>query len=321
MFTIKITLMKNIHSKIILSLLAVAVTAVSSCYKKIDIPNTNTVSISMGTGTNYINSDITVNPKDSIIFSYTVTSANDMKYVGIQKNAVDNSTFIAGTKDTLTAANKNSYTVTKRLAADSANGVYKFRVVALDALGIYLGSKEFVVTVNADYIYYTVRVLQVPDTTAKVNNCYLAAYTGNVYSYTTGAANSAAIDMGFYFDTTGVGTAVTTDDVKFSVYALNAAQPQLSYYDISSWATKNATIMKKATTPTFASLTSGGSLRSAAVTNLASGATGKATLLAAGNLVFFKTAAGKAGCLQVNYVNGTDGSKSSYMNVDVKIEK
>lgn len=312
--------MKNIHSKIILSLLAVALIAVSSCYKKIDIPNTNTVAVSMGTGTNFITGDITVNPKDSIIFSYTITSDKDMKYVGIQKNATDNSTFIAGTKDTLTAANKNSYTVTKRLAADSANGVYKFRVVALDALGIYLGSKEFVVTVNADYIYYTVRVLQVPDTTAKVNTCYLAATTGNVYSYSTGSANSAAIDMGFYFDTTGVGTTVTTDDVKFSVYALSSAQPQLSYYDISSW-TKNATIMKKATTPTFASLTSGGALRSSAVTNLTSGATNKATLLAAGNLVFFKTAAGKAGCMQINYVNGTDGSKASFMNVDVKIEK
>ena len=83
--------------------------------------------------------------------------------------------------------------------------------------------------------------------------------------------------------------------------------------------------MKKATAPTFASLLSAAGLRSAAVTNLTSGATNKVTTLsttvAGNNLVFFKTVGGKAGVLQVNYINGTDASKTSFMNVDVKIEK
>lgn len=144
----------------------------------------------------------------------------------------------------------------------------------------------------------------------------MAATTGNLYSYTNGAANSAAIDIGFYYDTATAN--------KFSVYALSAAQPQLSYYDITTW-TKNATIMKKAAAPTFASLLSAGGLRAAAVTNLTTGATNKvvglSTTTAGNNLIFFKTAAGKAGCMQINYINGTDGSKATFMNVDVKIEK
>jgi hypothetical protein len=305
--------MKNNDSKILLTLLAVFALAISSCYKKIDIPNTNTVEVALASGANYVTTDMTVKPKDSIIFSYTITSNTDMKYVGIQKNATDNSTFVANTKDTLSAANKNNYTATKRLAADSASGTYKFRVVALDVAGLYLGSREVIITVTPDFNYYTVRVLQVPDTTAKTNNCYMAASTGMVYSYTSsGAANSASIDFGFYYDTTTAN--------KFSVYALSAPQVQLSYYDISTW-TKNATIMKKATTPTFTSITSGGALRTAAITNLSSGTTNKITALAAGNLVFFKTVAGKTGCIQVNYINGTDASKTSYMNLDVKIEK
>ncbi len=304
--------MKNNFFKIYINLFIAFGLLLSSCIKKIEIPNTNQATVTLNSGPNFVTTDISVNPKDSITFSYTVTSEREMKYVGIQKNAVDNSTFIVGGKDTLTSANKNSYSSVKKLAADSASGVYKFRIVALDVAGLYIGSKEVIVTVNSDYNYYTVRVLQQPDTTAKTNNCYLASSTGNVYSYTSGASKSGDIDMGFYYDTTVAN--------KFTVYALSLPQVQLSYNDITSW-TKNATIMKKATTPTFASLLSAGGLRSAAVTNLSSGATNKVTLLASGNLVFFKTASGKSGCLQINYINGTNEAKTSYANVDVKIEK
>jgi hypothetical protein len=291
----------------------------NSCQKKVDPVDGNNANVTLVSGgTNYVTGDVTVNPKDSLLFSFTISSNTDMKYVSIQKNPVNQTAFLV--RDTLTSANKNSYTAVKRFAADSANGNYLYRIVAHNAAGVYIGHKDIVVSVKADFNFYTYRFLQVPDTTDKKNTCYLAAGTGTVYSYTSGAANSAAIDMGFYFDTTGVGTASTTDDLKFSVYSLSAAQPQLSYYDISSW-TKNATIMKKVSSPAFNTLLSGGSLRSAGVTNLSSGTTTKITQLVSGNLVYFRTAAGKNGCMQVNFVNGNDASKASYINVDVKIEK
>jgi hypothetical protein len=295
--------------------IALAVVLLNACTKKVDPVDGSNADVSLvNSGTGFITGDVTVNPKDSIFFNFTITSVKTMKYVSIQKNPVNQTAFIV--RDTLTAANSHSYTITKRLRADSANGPYIYRIVAHDTAGVYIGHKDIIITVNPDFYYYTVRVLQVPDTTAKINTCYLAAYTGNVYSYTTGAAKSADIDFGFYYD-----TAVAN---KFSVYALSAAQPQLSYYDISSW-TKNATIMKKAAAPTFASLLSAGGLRSAAITNLTSGAaskvTGLSTTTAGNNQVFFKTAAGKAGCMQINYINGTNGAKETFMNVDIKIEK
>ena len=255
---------------------------------------------------------------DSIVFNYTVSSNTDMGFVSIQKNPVNQTAFVL--RDTMTAATKNSYSAIKRLRADSANGNYIYHIVAHTAKGVYIGHKAITVTVKADYDYFTVRVLQVPDTTAKTNTCYMAASKGIVYSYTTGAAKSADIDFGLYYDTTFRASASTTDDLRFSVYSLSAAQPQLSYYDISSW-TKNVTIMKKATSPAFTALTSGGALRSAGVTNLSSGTATKITQLVAGNMVYFKTAAGKVGCMLVNFVNGADESKGSYINVDVKIER
>lgn len=297
----------------------IAMFLLNACEKKtVPVDINNATIVFNNSGGKYVTENVTVNPKDSLFFSFTVTSAKDMKYVSIQKNPVNQTAFLV--RDTLNAANKNSYTVTKKFAADSTNGDFLYRIVAHDSAGVYIGSKDITVTVKADFNYFTFRVLQVPDTTAKTNTCYMAAITGTVYNYTTAAANSAQIDFGLYYDTTGTSTTSTTDDVKFSVYALSAPQAQLSYYDISTW-TKNATIMKKAAAPAFNTLQSAAALKAAGVTNLASGTSGKITALVSGNLVFFKTVTGKVGCMQVNYTEGSSPAKESFISVDVKIEK
>jgi hypothetical protein len=300
---------KYVSAAIIIAIL------LNACQKKVDTVDGNYATVTLdNAGAKFVTDNITVNAKDSIFFSFNITSSKDMKYVSIQKNPINQTAFLV--RDTLSSANKNSYSAIKKFAADSVNGDWLYRIVAHDFAGNYIGHKDILVTVAPDFFYYTLRVLQVPDTIAKNNNCYMAAYTGTVFSYNTGAANSTAIDFGFYYDTTTAN--------KFSLYALNAPQVQLSYYDITSWI-KNATIMKKATTPTFASLLSAGGLRSAAVTNLTSGASNKvvalSTTVAGNNLVFFKTVAGKAGCMQINFINGASGSNGSYANIDVKIEK
>jgi hypothetical protein len=297
----------------------IAVVLFSACIKKVDPVDGNNANVTLvNAGTNYVTADITVNPKDSIFFSFTITSNTDMGFVGIQKNPVNQTAFLV--RDTLNSSNKNSYTAVKKFRADSINGSYIYRIAAHTASGVYIGHKDIIVIVKPDFNYFIARILQVPDTTAKTNTCYMAAATGTTYSYTTGSANSAAIDFGLYYDTTGTASASTTDDLRFSVYSLSAAQPQLSYYDISTW-TKNVTIMKKASSPAFNALTSGGALRSAGITNLSSGTLNKITQLVSGNLVYFKTAAGKVGCMQVLFVEGSSPAKDSYMNVEVKIEK
>ncbi|WP_295119484.1 hypothetical protein [uncultured Chitinophaga sp.] len=289
----------------------------SACEKETDPVDGNYATVTLGSGEGFVTGDVSVNPGDSIFFNFTITTERPMKFVGIQKNPVNQVGFVV--RDTLKTTT-SSYSVTKRLKADTANGSFLYRIVAHDTAGVYIGAKDIVITINPDFEYYTYRFLQVPDTTAKTNTCYMSATSGQVFSYTTGAANSALIDFGIMYDTTGTASASTTDDLKFCLYSLNAPQGQIPFYDISTW-TKNTTIMKKAASPAFNTLTSAGALRRAAVTNLASGTTNKVTQLAANNLVFFKTASGKAGCLIVNYANGSDPSKSSYVNVDVKIER
>ena len=293
--------------------------AMSSCHKKTDPIDVNNATVTLkNEGGKFVTDNITVNPKDSINFSFTITTNRPIKYVGIQKNPVNQTAFV--TRDTITAANTTSYSAIKRLRADSINGDYIYRIVAHDSAGIYIGHKDIQVSVKSDYDFFTYRFLRVPDTVAKTNTCYMSARTGKVYSYSDGAAASGDIDFGLYYDTTGTLTPVTTDDLKFCLYALSAPQPQLSFYDISTW-TKNATVMKKATSPAYNTLTSGGALRSAGVTNLSSGTTNKVTNVAANELIYFRTVTGKVGCMQVAFVNNAGPAKESYINVDVKIER
>ncbi|SHL40490.1 hypothetical protein SAMN05444266_103227 [Chitinophaga jiangningensis] len=289
----------------------------SACEKEVAPVDGNYATVTLNGGEKAVTGDLAVNPGDSITFDFTINTQRVMKYVGIQKNPVNQTGFVV--RDTL-KAQQTSYSALKKIMVDTINGTYLYRIVAHDSVGTYIGSKDITITVNPDFYYYTVRMLRVPDTTAKTNTCYMAATTGEVFSYTTGAANSAKIDFGLMYDTTGTASASTTDDLKFCLYALSAPQGQIPFYDLTSW-TKNNTIMKKATSPAFNKLLSGGDLRAAAKTNLASGTSNKITQLASGNLVFFKTASGKTGCLSVNYANGSSPAISSYINVDVKIER
>jgi hypothetical protein len=282
----------------------------TSCEKKIDpIDESFTVEVAFNnSGAKYVTSDIEVNPKDSLFFDFTVTSKDDLDVVEIQKNGTRVDTF------KVPASGKNAFSAVKKYMADSIPGDYSYRILAKNKKGIFIGDggKLIKVTVKPDFYFWTYRFVYVPDTVAKTNKTYFATATGQVYSYSEGAGNSASIDFGYYFDTTSAN--------KHTIYALTAPQPQLDFYDISSW-TKRATIFKKATSPAFNNLTSGGALQAAGKTNLSSGTSLKVTALAAGNLVYFKTVEGKIGCIQISFINGISPSKTTCINIDVKVQR
>ena len=295
-------------NKLIIGCLSIAA-IFSGCLDKIDIPQSNTLTVTLNnSGLKFVTSDLTVNPKDSLYFDAMIGCPKDMKYLIFQKNGTDL------TKDTLPASSKNFLAVVKRIAADSVAGVYTYKILAKDAAGIYLGEKNIVVTVASDFTYYSLKKLYVPDSTAKTNQAFFGSLTGELFSYSTMGSNSGNIDFGYYYDTAAAK--------KHTIYALNMTPlpSQLAIYNMSTW-TKNATLLKKGTSPSFASLTSSGSLRSAGLTNLASGTTTSITSLVTGNVVFFRTVTGKYGALTVNFTNQDAASPDTYINIDVKVQK
>jgi hypothetical protein len=301
-----------------------AVLTFAACEKKVDPVDTFDVAVEYrSSGPKFVTSNVTVNPKDSIYFDFTITSPNaDMAYVEIQKNGTRIDTFRLNN-----ASNKRSFSFVKAYMADSITGSYTYRVLARNDKAVFMGDggKEFTVTVNPDFNFWSYRILQVPDTTNKTNKCYYSVTDGIVYSYTDGAANSAKIDFGYYWDTTGRGTTVATDDLKHTIYSLNAAQPQLNFYDISSW-TKNTTLLKKMpTSVNFVSgLTSRGAIQTLIGGNMASGTSSKVTTVSTtsgSNVIGFKTAAGKFGAMLIRYVNGDSPNATTQIEVDIKVQK
>lgn len=269
----------------------------------------------------FVTGDITVNPKDSIFFNYTISSNMDMRFVSIQKNPVNQTAFVV--RDTLLPDQSRSYSTIKGLRADSINGPMVYRIVAHTSQGTYIGHKDVVVTVEPDFYFWSYRILQVPDSAAKTNKCYYSTADGKIYSYTEGASVSATIDFGYYWDTTGRSSSSTTDDLKHCLYSLSAPQGQLNYYDISSW-TKNVTLLKKMPSSInfVTQLTSAGSIQKLIGDQMTSGTSGKVTTVSTtggSNVIGFRTATGKLGAVQIRYLKGDSPNKETAIEVDVKV--
>jgi hypothetical protein len=287
--------------------------AVTACEKKVEPIDAFDVTVDYKSSNEYaLTGDKEVNPKDSIFLDFTVNSVEEMTFIEIQKNGVRIDTFNV-------TGSKTSFSATKGYRADSAAGDYAYRVLARNKQAVFLGDggKLLKVTVKPDFDFWSYRILAVPDTTGKINKCYYSTKDGNIYSYTDGAAASAQIDFGYYFDTLVAN--------KHTIYALNAAQPQLSYYDISSW-TKNATLLKKMPTSVnfVTGLTSSGAINTLIKNNMTSGTASKVTAVstsAGSNVIGFKTVTGKYGAILIRFVNRDGPANGTQIEVDVKVQK
>ena len=297
--------------KHILSTLAAAAVIVIGCEKTVAPIDSYGVTVDYkGGNAKNLTGNVSLNAKDSIILDFTISSSTEeMAVVEIQKNGAKIDTF------KVSGANKMTFSGVKRYQSDSIAGDYTYRVFARNKKGIYIGDggKSIKVSIKPDFIYWSYKTLAVPDSVAKSNKSFFVSTSGDVLSYVQGAGNSALIDFGYFFDTTAVGAP------KHTIYALGANK--FAPHDLSTW-TKNATVFKKVNTPAFSTLTSGSAIAAAGVLNLKTGATTTANALASGNLVYFRTAAGKYGCIQINFINDFGAMQSqSYINIDVKVQK
>lgn len=300
--------------KYIIAILTASV-AFASCEKKVEPVDSYDVTVKYNNILpNSLTADKEVNPKDSIVLDFTIEAPFDMSFIEIQRNGARIDTFRL-----TNFANKKSFSAIKRYVADSSAGDYTYRVLARNAAATFLGDggKQFTVTVKPDFHFWSYRILQVPDTTEKNNKAYYSTTDGKVYSYNQGAAVSASIDFGYFYDVTGTNM--------HSVYALTAPQTQLSFYDISSW-TKNATLLKKMPSSInfVSNLRSSGAINTLIGGNMTSGTSTKVTGLntsGGNNVIGFRTASGKLGAMLVRFTNQNLADKTTFMEVDVKVQK
>jgi hypothetical protein len=298
-----------------ISLFLAGALLIAGCEKKVDPVDTYSVNVEYrSSGPKYVTGDVTLNPKDSIYLDFTITSQTDMSFVEIQRNGVRLDTFRLNN-----LTDKRSFSRVKAYMVDSSAGDYVYRVLARDERAVFIGDggKALKVTVLPDFNFWSYRILAVPDSVAKTNKCYYSTADGKTYSFTDGAANSAAIDFGYYYDISGTN--------KHCFYALDAAQAQLNFYDISTW-TKNATLLKKMPSSVnfVTGLRSSGSINTLIKNNMTSGNSSKVTgLTTAGgnNVIGFRTVSGKYGAILVRFTNQDLPNNGTVMEVDVKVQK
>jgi len=303
------------YSAIILATLA------TSCVKVIDKFNSNNLTVTFNNqGSLFLTGDKTVNPKDSIKFSYSVVCTQPMSYLTLTKNDTEIARDSVKTGDRTTISN-----LVKKFVADTIPGQYIYKVVARDNTGIYLGASDpIIVTITSDFNYYTNKRIYVPDTTAKTNKTYFNLTTETAYSYSDIIANknSDQIDLGFYWDP-AIASGTTPKGISLYNLGSSFATSTVSFYDISTF-TKNLTAMVKYSGSTsWLNFNSGGFIKAQCATALKTIGTSNYYLsgLAAGNIILFKTASGKYGALNILYVSQSSAGPGTYINFEVKMPK
>ncbi len=131
-----------------------------------------------------------------------------------------------------------------------------------------------------------------------------ASSNGQVYTWSDATANSQLIDFVYYYGATNNASIAAPDDSDAGIV-----------FDFSNWATKNATRFGLVTGVTFADITDDTEI----VANESAATTSTVTGLAVGNIVEFKTAAGKYGMFVVSAINGT--TSSGTIDITVKVQQ
>ncbi|WP_114792803.1 hypothetical protein U0035_03760 [Niabella yanshanensis] len=289
---------------------------------------------------------VNLGPADSVLIDYTIESPEeDMYQVALYKTGgglPQQRIAITDGMNRRTYSGKITF-YAKDLGEGSAT---TYRIWANDRNGVYLGDggRKLTINVSSDMRFYTNRWLFAHDTLEQKENSYVSLSDGRLYSYTTGAAHSASIDLGMYakYERTGTYQLIDmngdgTPDTAWSatrvnyLYSLSANPLPFVGYDISSW-TKRGTLFSKQNTGgnindmlkkfnTSLKIETEARKQTLNLTRVpATAADGLKTPLAAGQYIYFKTPEGKYGVILVQSVNSDYRSKN-YLQLTWRIQE
>ena len=147
------------------------------------------------------------------------------------------------------------------------------------------------------------------------NPSFFATSTGTRYYRNTAPQNASKIDFVYFHGATNAATIAAPNDDSFGTGA-----NQISSLNVHTWSKRNATTFKETalTASAFDAITTDAGI----TTNYAAGTntnpTSRATTLADGDVIAFKTEAGKQGLIKVIHV---DGTTNGTITIDVKVQK
>ena len=147
------------------------------------------------------------------------------------------------------------------------------------------------------------------------NPSFFATSTGTRYFRNTAPANASTIDFVYFYGQSNQATIAAPNDASFGTGA-----NQISSLGVHNWSKRNATTFKETalTAATFDATTTDAGITTAYAAGTNTNPVSRASALAAGDVIAFKTEAGKQGLIKVVSISGTaDGS----ITLDVKVQK
>jgi hypothetical protein len=285
-------------------LFATIISVSTSCKKKED-PTGPTLTVTADT--------TTVNPGDTVVFTYSVSSNADLKTLtwsstsdvlvdGVQE---DGGSFeLEGTSD-----QNNEFTVVMKSTIEDVT----FTFTAEDKDGAeYAAEKTVVITVEAEVADCGTITTHEEFTLGSFDNAeasFFASIDGSRYTVSGAASNQSKIDFVYGYGATNHATIFAPSDA-------TSGMASVSEYGITSWTTKNATKFKKVSASyTWSTIVKDCDI----VSETATGVTESYIKdLANGDIVAFITVGGKKGFIKVNTIYGTSSAGSIKLEVKVQ---
>lgn len=280
----------------------------TSCSKDDETPaptitiNTNSLGADQTGGSVSTGATVTINLTANA--AEGIAKLNATKTVGGTENSLSGYPMTTG----FTSSTNHTWNATYVVTETSGTVVLKFSVE--DKKG-KISSKTFTVTVGSDIKSFTSVLLYAP-LSNNTSKTFMSLANGTTYTFTEASSNSGAIDLGYFYGNSSLASFAAPSD-----YLTTA-------YDLSSWATKNATLFRKTTadfsaTSTSAALTAAYDAGTPASdgTNPSGGAT-RIYQLADDQVIAFKTAGNKIGLARV--LNRTGASPNVNITIAVKVQ-
>ncbi|MCK4661657.1 MAG: hypothetical protein KAT68_02225 [Bacteroidales bacterium] len=254
-------------------------------------------SITLTQETGYINADAIVTPNAELKFKVDIRKGDaNMEKLTLTEGGqhVADSPYedVDGSADVVE--------ITFDAKANEGNYVYKFEVTDKDGETASVSVTITVEVSGGAITTYSSKILGAHQSTSGSS---FASTNGTVYSLADAATNSTLIDFMYFYGATNEATIAAPDDT-------DAA----TVFDLSGFATKNATRFATANSVDFANVTDDVEIISAAT----SASSTKINHLAIGNVIAFKTAAGKMGLLSITAM--TTGATGD-ITIDVKVQE
>ncbi len=193
-------------------------------------------------------------------------------------------------------------------------GTYKFTITVVDKAEVET-KEEILVTVTdaaSDIETYSAKMLYVPESGDADVKSFFSTSTGEVLTEAEFAASVAKVDFGYFYGPTKYATLASTDDYLTTAQTAGYPTSGLNKTRFASTEEAWANIVNlKAAYEAGTAATDGDKEK---------GSAARISNLKDGDVVLFKTEAGKYGAVLVKEVKGTYDAGGS-LEIDVKVEK